>query len=65
MERRLSRSPVALTASPHKWPGRDFSRRRHMVMSSRDLLRRSATPFHWGVCGGVSSRAMPFEEHNS
>ena len=65
VERRLRMSPAAFTASAHKCPGSAFSSKRHLVMSSSDLFFLSATPFLWGVYGGVSSCLIPFEEQNS
>lgn len=49
VERKFRISAAALTASPHKCPGRALSKRRQRVMSRRDLLRLSATSFRCGV----------------
>lgn len=65
VNQRFSMMLVALISSPHRWPKRALSNKRHRVMSSSDRFRCSATPLRCSVCGGVNSLVIPFEEQKS
>ena len=59
---RLSISPAAFTASPHRCPRSALYSRRHMVISNRHWFLCFAIPFLCGVHGGVSSWIIPLSE---